>query len=430
MSAQELTTKFTDRFAERRLIGALLLGRQPDGLRPWHFSDARHRAIFNGIKKVIDQGVMVDLASVEGALVGKEKIYGGVAYLAELASVADYAGYRNWMEHVIDLGVRRAHVFEQQKAIKRLIDGDNPDAVRADLSHKLDHLTTATSTARPMDLGAQLESIMDRYSNPLQVWGMRSGIAAIDDDFGGIHKGQEIVIAGEPGAGKSMFFMQVGYQLAGLRFWNTHFNLEAHPGNIYSMEMAEDQVVRRLIAAQAKVEWKRLMTGKYNDDDELRRVTDAIARIEKVPVYISDDTDWTTDALRADLIKHIDERGIEWAIVDYMGLLKDRANTTHEKETRISIALHDMARDLNIALLCVDALNKASMDKRVAGIGAVKGSGQKIYDADVIAFLERPTSKSSDPARRILRFTKVREGDSRLKIPLTLNGAQKRFDQA
>jgi replicative DNA helicase len=147
-------------------------------------------------------------------------------------------------------------------------------------------------------------------------------------------------------------------------------------------------------------------------------------------VHISDATDWTTGGIRADLIRHIEERGVEWAIIDYMGLLKDPGDRETEREKRVSIALHDMARDLNIALLVVDALNKSSMEKRRPGIESVKGSGQKIYDADVVVFLEFPTSKTASPSSRILRFQKVREGDSFRKVPITLNGQEKRFDPA
>lgn len=428
----ELVQTFVDRRAEQRLLGAFILGREVDGVQKWHFAGADHRVIFDGLQRLHQDGTYVDLETLEASLsIMKPESYGGFAYLTQLVATGDLAGYAMWKDRVIDLGVRRAHVLEQQKAIKRLMDGDDPDSVRADLNRRLENYTVAQQSATAPDLSAQLDDILDRYGKPVEVWGMTSGIFSIDQEFGGIHRGEELVIAGEPGAGKSMFVTQLGYQLAGLKFWNEHFKLvDAHPGNIYSLEISESQILNRLIAAQARLEWKRLKTGKYEDETDIARVTAAVERIGRAPVYISDSTTWTTATLRADLVKHIKERGIEWAIIDYMGLLKDRADTKHEQETKVSIALHDIARDLDLALICVDALNKASMDKRVAGIAAVRGSGQKIYDADVVAFLERPNTKSSAPSSRVLRYTKVREGDSMLSIPLTLNGAEKRFDPA
>jgi replicative DNA helicase len=427
----EAISQFIDINAEKRALGALIGGARLDGLEPWHFHLLRHATIFEAISDLSNDGLAVDIKSVESVLTTlPEQEWGGFAYLLELFNEGDYFGLPNWTAHIKDLAVRRRHLLEHQRGVKRLIEGDDPDLIRADLNLSLMRYSTATESAHPARLERNLDTILDRYAEPVDVWGMRSGIYEIDEQFGGIHKGEEIIVAGEPGAGKTMLVDQIGYQLAGMPFWNQHFNLDRHPGNIYSMEFAETQILDRLIAAQAHVNWKFLKTGRYEDTDQLQRVTAAIERLETVPVHISDATDWTTGGIRADLIRHIEERGVEWAIIDYMGLLKDPGDRETEREKRVSIALHDMARDLNIALLVVDALNKSSMEKRRPGIESVKGSGQKIYDADVVVFLEFPTSKTASPSSRILRFQKVREGDSFRKVPITLNGQEKRFDPA
>ena len=131
--------------------------------------------------------------------------------------------------------------------------------------------------------------------------------------------------------------------------------------------------------------------------------------------------------MRADVARLIDEHGIEWVIVDYAGLLKDPAESEISREIKISRSLHDIAK-MGVAMIVVETLNKAGL-RGDRGMSGVRGSVQKVYDADVISLLQVPSDdKYPGTTARELMFTKAREADMFLKIPFILRGSQKRFE--
>ncbi|RLC88732.1 MAG: hypothetical protein DRJ03_01390, partial [Chloroflexi bacterium] len=176
--------------------------------------------------------------------------------------------------------------------------------------------------------------------------------------------------------------------------------------------------------AYAHVSSHKAMTGKTTDDEQKRWLR-AAEIIHDAPVWISDRDDWTTTTLKADVARLIEEHGIEWVLIDYAGLLNDQAESELAREKIISQQLASIAK-MDIAVIAVETLNKQGFggNKTLAG---VRGSVQKVYDADVVAFLERQDEESMV---RHLRFTKARDADMYLKIPMVLNGPEKRFDPA
>ena len=279
--------------------------------------------------------------------------------------------------------------------------------------------------ADKLTLSRIVDGFLEAYAEPRDVWGMKTGIRAIDHELGGLHKGEVLLVAGDPGIGKSIFTTQLGFQMAGVEFWEDQI-VGKVPGAMYHLEMSAEAVTRRAVCAKARVKYKSIRTGKV-DDQERERFMEAVATIEYAPVYVSDDTEWTTATLRADIARLMDEKGIEWVLVDYAGLLKDPAESEIAREIKISKALHDIAK-MGVAMVVVETLNKAGL-RGERGLSGVRGSIQKTYDADVVVMLQLPSEGTYQGSmERELKFIKAREADMFLKIPLILNGGQKRFE--
>jgi replicative DNA helicase len=194
--------------------------------------------------------------------------------------------------------------------------------------------------------------------------------------------------------------------------------MKGHPGAAFLLEMSAVASVRRTISAMSGVTTKTMRTGKMQDDN-WPKFTNAIEQASAIPVYMSDYSGWTTSGIRVELERMIGLYHIEWVLVDYEALLcddPDKEDNTRSKT--ISSRLHGIIKDLHLAGLVVDDMNKEGI-KTNGGIGkaSLAGSARKIYDADSIWVLKE---NKDTPGTLNLVSEKLREGDgvSNRVIPL------------
>jgi len=410
-----------DHSAERQVIGAALVGHVETEVEIEHFHLIDHRPIWRAIKSMTAERRPVTIET----LIAKLGDLTQIAYLTELISTTSTLAAPEYAKRVVDLAHRRGLMRVLEVAAKSISDSKEVSEIVANLQADSFQYARGPSQAREAGISHVVDEFLEAYANPRDVWGIRSGIGAIDHELGGIHKGETFMIAGDPGVGKSIFSTQLGYQMAGVQFWNEQI-VGKSPGVMYHLEMSEEAIIRRALCALSKIEYRKVRSGKLSMEEQ-RRFMEAVETIEYAPVFISDSTEWNTTTMRADVARLIDEYGIEWVIVDYAGLLKDPAESEISREIKISRSLHDIAK-MGVAMIVVETLNKAGL-RGDRGMSGVRGSVQKVYDADVISLLQVPSDdKYPGTTARELMFTKAREADMYLKIPLILRGSQKRFE--
>jgi replicative DNA helicase len=145
---------------------------------------------------------------------------------------------------------------------------------------------------------------------------------------------------------------------------------------------------------------------------EVDKFNKVSADIAELPIYISDYSNWTTMGIRSDLARLKSKVGIEWAIIDYLSLLKDGpSEDSNEKSAVISDRIHAIAKDLDISILAVHDLTKAAITGAIQGQAGLAGSRRVMYNADMIMFL-RDSGKLVDGSKSyILSWEKFREDD-------------------
>jgi len=233
-------------------------------------------------------------------------------------------------------------------------------------------------------------------------------------------KGEEIVIAGEPGVGKSMFAAQLAKNLAA----------NMHPVAVYSLEMRTRALIRRWLSEASEVSTRKMKTGRLEDGD-WPKITNAVTQLSSLPIYLSDSTHWTTAKLRADLMRLKSEYGIECFLMDYFDLLKDHAEDDLTAQKNKSIALHDICADLNLAGIVVHTLSKAGMRSGASQLADVSGNRQIIYDADVVLYYTSHIPTKGQIERdnyRTVRFGKFRDepvGKKMFDLQLAAGGVPK-----
>ena len=219
------------------------------------------------------------------------------------------------------------------------------------------------------------DDIEDKIENPKPIWGLESGIPGFDKITGGIQKQEVTMFTGEPGTGKSLLCVQFGFHMA----------KQGHGGAIFEMEMNNLQTLRRQLSIESNVEVYKMKSGEVSSDEHSKLVS-SIGMMESMPVYISDASTWTTSSMRSELTRLKIMYKIEWFILDYLMLLKDRYGSNEiERQNYVSIAVKDICKDLDLAGIVINSVNKT---------GQTSGSKQIQHDVDNNIRMEKSTQNT------------------------------------
>lgn len=260
--------------------------------------------------------------------------------------------------------------------------------------------------------------IVERQKNPKDVWGIHYTYwPYLSLVTGGKQKGELIILAGEPGVGKSWFAHQDALYTA---MGSPSQNIDPIPTLLWSGEMRQKQTWRRMFEMLG-VAKRRMLTGNMNET-AWQRFNEAKATLMTSPLYIIDSALNIKDIPEM-LKREIDEHGIEYVVFDYDWLISAKGDGEIETSQNISRAMKNAAHDLNISIMLISSVNKQGMGGARTHIANVSGSGKKLHDADIVFTLTKfDAEKNGDlsilPAdyERIatLNFEKARDLDYHL----------------
>lgn len=256
--------------------------------------------------------------------------------------------------------------------------------------------------SRVVSIGDTLDDlekrIIEREKNPTDVWGIPYAWDKISKLTGGKHTGELIIGAGEPGIGKSYWWLQDAL--------HTAVDHEI-PVKYWSGEMKRDQVMERLVTMMG-VNRNAIKTGNMTEAD-WDAFREAKAVIMNSPLYI-DDRPLILGEIRPMLVKEKAEFGLKQVIFDYESLITAPGKDEIEQSANTSRTLKQIAQELDLAIILISSVNKGGMDKDsgYASKSDIRGSGQKIHDADIVYIITKfDNSKGMEYGIRIDDYDKT-----------------------
>jgi len=392
--------------AEESVLGALLtdheaFDRIADLVVATDFYVERHVRIFAAISSLQTQARPADVITVTEALKqsGELQRVGGTAYLVELAErVVTSANVDHYARLVHDKAILRRLIrtsteilsgaYESRGSTRDFLDKAETAIfeISSDFSgtalRRLDTLISATVE--------RIEMLFERKSD---VTGVATGYYDLDRMTAGLQPSDLIIVAGRPSMGKTSFVLNIAEYAAG----------ECNVGvGIFSMEMASDQLVMRMLCSQAEIDNSRVRTGNLRDRD-IKNIALTAGKLGGAPIYIDDTPAQTVLEIRAKArrLKHDAQAGLGLIIIDYLQLMRGAGEDSREQEiSAISRSLKALAKELKIPIVALSQLNRQvelRSDKRPS-MADLRESGALEQDADVIVFLYRDEQYNSDTA--------------------------------
>lgn len=415
MSASASQLSMNNVGVEQALLGAILLNNAALStvgfLRPEHFSEPLHGALFEHIKELVNAGSRAVPATIAPYLAPEQRVgeLTGIEYLARLcAEATTVLNAPDYGRTIFDASIRRQLAGIGSDLLNvRPTHGSGLAEQIADAEARLFELATALIEASPHkrhDMAAILSSIEDKAARGHKLNGIACGLRAIDEKLGGFAPGSLSILAGRPAMGKTAVGLSLARRAARIGA-GVAFD---------SIEMPSEQITYRLLSDECeamgeRVEYFAIARGdlRPHQIDALRRAGE---RIDNLPLIINDKGNRLADIpghIRG-ARKSLERFGktLDLYIIDYLGLLRpsDRYSGNKVHETgEVSAFLKETAKREALPIIALHQLNRAleRQEEKRPTLADLRDSGNIEQDADAVAFVYREHYYLDRPGARL-----------------------------
>jgi replicative DNA helicase len=177
---------------------------------------------------------------------------------------------------------------------------------------------------------------------------------------------------------------------------------DGHTSIVFSLEMPRNQIVTRLLSAEARVSLHKMRAGKL-DDDEWARIARRMAELAEIPLFIDDSENVSMADIRAKCRRLKQTHNLRFVVIDYLGLMQGngRKENRQQEVSEISRAIKLLAKELDVTVVAVSQLNRGPeqrVDKRPMA-SDLRESGSLEQDADMVILLHREDAYERESPR-------------------------------
>jgi replicative DNA helicase len=388
---------------ERAVLGALMIDpsaiiKVADFLFPNDFYKPVHQKIYEVIVELFTNSQPIDLLSVSAKLKEKNSLdeIGGANYLTDLINEVPTASHiAHYAKIVKEKKVLRDLIQASSEINEKVYEDVEVENLLDEVEQKIFNITQRSLPQKYILLKDELQAAYERieklHRGEEVIRGVPTGFKKLDDILSGLQRSDFVILGARPSLGKTAFSLDIARHAA------VKNNI---PVGIFSLEMSREQVVDRLIAAEANVTLWRLRTGKLNDQLEFEMIQESLDRLSQAPIFIDDTPSPSILQIRSAARRLQLERGLGLVIVDYLQLIQPRTNSENlvQQVTEISRGLKALARELKTPVLALSQLSR-SVDQReikIPRLSDLRESGSLEQDADVVMFICRKVWERSD----------------------------------
>ena len=380
--------------AEMALLGSIMLRPEAlhdiiDTIKADSFYSEKHRIIFETMMELFIKRSPIDLLSVSGRL--KEKGWldqiGGSTYLTEIVNVVPSSANIAYYAEIVQKKYMMRRLIEASDHISQIGYDENSELeeMLGDAEKKLFDVTNFNTAHKFVPIKDELAEAWERldrlHTDGNAMRGIQTGFPDIDIKLSGLQKSDLIILAGRPSSGKTSFALDIARQAA--------VNHGVSVG-IFSLEMSSQQLVDRMLAAQANVDAWKLRTGKLSRQDDFQAIRESLDKLNKAPIYIDDQPGNNILKMRSIARRLKSEKGLGLIVVDYLQLMVPQTKNDNvvQQVTEISHSLKNLARELDVPVLALSQLSRA-VEQRGGRprLSDLRDSGSIEQDADVVMFI-------------------------------------------
>jgi replicative DNA helicase len=402
--------------AERSILGAILLDDKAvlsifESLKAQDFYLEHNRRIFEKMLQLMSNARPIDLVTLKDELQRSNQLesVGGAAYLASLTDglprainieyYAQIVKEKSTLRRLIQISSETmARSYQDEEAAEEILQ----QVEKAIFDIASQQFRTGFSSITPIvsEVFKQIEELSNRKT---PVTGLETGFVDLDRMTAGLHPSDLIIVAARPGLGKTSLCLNIA----------EHVALRKHKTvGIFSLEMSKEQLVKRFLCSEARIDAQRINTGFLNKED-WAKLSHVSGELSEAKIFIDDTASVTVSELRSKSRRLSLEHGLDLIIVDYLQLMSgstQRYENRTQEISQISRGLKGIAKELSVPVIAVSQLSRAVEARRGdhrPQLSDLRESGSIEQDADIVMFIYRedmvnPTEENNGLAELII----------------------------
>lgn len=404
--------------AESSLLGALLIDsdaivKVADIVSATDFYDERHARIYEAALALYNRHSPIDVLTLSDQLqsTGMIDLVGGAQYLSELTTLVPTAAHADrYAEIIAQKAIRRRLIkasqnitnlgYDEAQSLQDLIESAETTLFEVSEKHVKQDIYSIENI-----LSTSFDRLDELHKDKGKLRGVPTGYKDLDNVLAGLQPSDLIILAARPSMGKTALALNLAHNVA----------VKAKmPVLLFSLEMSKEQLVDRMLAAEAGVNAWNLRTGNLTDQD-FEKIGHAMGTLSEAEIYIDDSPGITVSDMRTKARREAHKRPIGLIIVDYLQLMSGGgrfsgdANRVQEI-SEISRGLKGIARELKVPVLALSQLSRSVENRspQIPQLADLRESGSIEQDADVVAFIYRedyynPETENKNIARILIR---------------------------
>lgn len=423
--------------AERLILGTMLIGGEHTAdiievLKPDDFTFEPHRIVWAAIRDVFNAGSCADYVTVANQLKDNGDLarVGGLAFVVSLSDgMPSLPSISSYVKILQEKSIRRRAIIAAQNVIDQAYGGESSEMILTQLEKATSRLRDDSNVKLGdwltyADVIGKAGGFQEFYTPASKGVGIQTPWPCLTEDWGGLHAGEMITIAGRPSMGKSVVGLQIAAKAA-----------EGDHGAAYlSLEMKAESLFRRLTAALGRVDFQSVKNGNATKE-ERQRINQASALLDRMPIVVQDSGHCRTmPALMQSIRKLVQKMPLEVLVIDHLQLMRGiGSRPRHEVLSEISHDCKHIAVEFDLCVVVLSQLNRqCEIEKRKPVLSDLKETGSIEEDSDVVMFVHRPEQydRTKPELRGMAEFitAKQREGPTGSR-PMVFRHSFQRFEE-
>ena len=384
--------------AEQAVLGAMLIekeaiARVTELLKGGDFYREAHRLIFEAMLDLYNRNEAVDMITVIELLKREDNLekVGGIAYVTSLANSVPTAANVHYHAKIVEEKALLRQLIQTSTKIAALgYEGSEEVSQIVDQAEKM--ILEVSNRRIGGDFTPIKSIVLDAFGKIEQLYESRGGITGLATGFkdldrltSGLQKSDLILVAARPSMGKTAFTLNIASNVP-IR--------EKKAVAFFSLEMSKEQLVQRMLCAEASIDSQKLRIGELEDDDWTKLIN-AADRLSGAPIFIDDTAGISVLEMRSKARRLKVEHDLSLIIIDYLQLMQGSGGKGGENRqqeiSEISRSLKGLARELGVPVVALSQLSRSVESRQVKKpmLSDLRESGSLEQDADIVAFLYR-----------------------------------------
>ena len=392
--------------AEQALLGSILVNNDiidevSNTIEPTSFYDPAHTKIYEVIETLNKKGMIANPITLKNYFEKDNMLneVGGTEYLVKLTrfsgstkQAVDYA------KIIHEMYLRRELVLISDNLSSETLDAKEKTAekILEDTEKSLFKLAERGSFSQSFlkfseALDQTIATATQAMKSDAGIVGVPTGLTALDEKLGGLHKSDLVILAGRPGMGKTALATNIAFHAA----QNIMSRQEKSSIAFFSLEMSSEQLSTRILSEQARIKSDDIRLGKITEE-EINRYIETSRNIHSLPLFI-DETPAITIATLSNRARRIKRLfGVSLIVVDYIQLMRGASSSNRndnrvQEVSEITQGLKALAKELKVPVLALSQLSRAveQRDEKKPQLSDLRESGSIEQDADVVMFVYR-----------------------------------------